>query len=478
MTVADQYLDDPTYVAIRDGFRRAYDQAATIVAARVEARLASTATFVISDHGITDQLLTDEEWTMLLADDVVDDIGDSVFDGAIAAAVLFGVLAADARLRSAVDEEVSGIRLFGSFLRRMLDDWWQRGVTEGWGSDEFVDRVRTDSPVSPTRADTAADLHHHSGVNHGVHEGLDAAANTPSDPFDGVFDEPDTDVAALQWITQRDDKVRDAHAAIDADVVANGTPFTMVDPKGGVFEARFPGDPTLPIGLRINCRCVLGYVDGAAVRRAINATRNELLRTARDLNIRGRHRMTKPELQSAVLKQLCLHGLAAGDDCPDLLERMNRTALVTLARTERIPRRHSMNRAELVEALSTRLRPGSAFDIARGYADTEALAEARSLAASKRRTAPAPTGTGSLPRPEARLAAREALFDEFGGPLRGYVPCPFCGLKLGADPDGDLAVLMPDPIVGWSDGGTTAAANLIPSCVACFQTRGGRGRAP
>ncbi|MGW7090087.1 phage portal protein [Streptomyces sp. NPDC054871] len=56
------------------------------------------------------------------------------------------------------------------------------------------------------------------------------------------------------WVTRRDDRVRDAHEAVDGTTLPVSTPF---DVDG--FPMRFPGDQLAPLHLTINCRCRLRY---------------------------------------------------------------------------------------------------------------------------------------------------------------------------------------------------------------------------
>lgn len=55
-----------------------------------------------------------------------------------------------------------------------------------------------------------------------------------------------------QWITRHDPRVREAHADADAQLQLLDEPFRV----GGVDMA-YPGDPTAPANLTVNCRCVL-----------------------------------------------------------------------------------------------------------------------------------------------------------------------------------------------------------------------------
>jgi len=57
------------------------------------------------------------------------------------------------------------------------------------------------------------------------------------------------------WIATKDGRTRPTHSAIDSV----GAPL-----QDGIFSvggapARYPGDPILPVGERVNCRCSIGY---------------------------------------------------------------------------------------------------------------------------------------------------------------------------------------------------------------------------
>jgi uncharacterized protein with gpF-like domain len=56
------------------------------------------------------------------------------------------------------------------------------------------------------------------------------------------------------WNTERDRRVRDTHQKVDNKVVPINKPFIV-----GGAKAQFPGDPSLPPGERINCRCYLTF---------------------------------------------------------------------------------------------------------------------------------------------------------------------------------------------------------------------------
>lgn len=56
----------------------------------------------------------------------------------------------------------------------------------------------------------------------------------------------------LEWVTMHDADVRPAHQDTDGQKRPPGTPFDVAG-----HEMRYPGDPTAPIELWANCRCVL-----------------------------------------------------------------------------------------------------------------------------------------------------------------------------------------------------------------------------
>ena len=57
-----------------------------------------------------------------------------------------------------------------------------------------------------------------------------------------------------QWITKLDERVRSSHKSIHGQTIRIDKLFNV-----GASEASYPGDPRLPIGEKINCRCKLKY---------------------------------------------------------------------------------------------------------------------------------------------------------------------------------------------------------------------------
>ncbi len=72
----------------------------------------------------------------------------------------------------------------------------------------------------------------------------------------------DEEFVVMEWVTMHDEDVRAAHADTEGQQRPPGQPF---DVDGSPM--RYPGDPTAPISLWINCRCTLAPVLGTEAAR-------------------------------------------------------------------------------------------------------------------------------------------------------------------------------------------------------------------
>ena len=317
MTWNDDYVDEEAYLAVREAARSAYRRAAEMI-------LPTISQAMVAGAG---QSISDEEW-MALTQDVSDAYGDVYLDAVINAGAELGVMPSDEDLLSILAEQEQAVQTFASTLRGMVDLFAEDAITSGDPIEQIQERLLDagQSPLNPRKADMFARTATTTAVNSG---------------FESSFRE--AGLAAKSWITQRDDRVRDSHGAVDRDVVPAGEEFMV-----GGYPARFPGDPRLPIEQRINCRCILGWVDGGGIRRAVTATKKDLYSMARQLDIRGRSKMNKPELQLSVIKELCLQGLASGADCPQRLEDMNMASLLTYGRLGNVRGRYRMRKSQLL----------------------------------------------------------------------------------------------------------------------------------
>lgn len=447
-------LDDETLIAGRDAFRQLYAAAADIVATRLARKDRA-----LVAAGPDEQVLTDEEWEDLVSEYTADEVGDALLDGIMAGAITFGVIGLPALVAVRAAQQLLGLVGYAPEIRLRLNDWAANlDESIGWDRAKIRAALAEKSPLDEITADQVAQTEMNGSANSGMFTALEEARP-----------------AALRWVTQRDLRVRAAHAAADQDTVPFGSMFSI-----GGYEARFPGDPMLPYALRVNCRCVLMPVEGTEVRRTVGSTVEELKAKASELNV-ATTGLNKGQLQFAVLKQLCLQGRAGGPDCPDLFEDMNRNALVALARGERIAGRHAMSRQQLIVALRRTLRGDDTLKVSSGYANRADFAAAQKRAAYKRGRAPQPTAEmaerAAIPSPADRRSFRAPLFRQFGGEQRGFVPCVHCGLRLTDDASTGMAMIVPEPIVPWSDGGVNTLSNMLPACASCFAVRGGVGGA-
>jgi hypothetical protein len=73
-----------------------------------------------------------------------------------------------------------------------------------------------------------------------------------------------------QWITRHDERVRHTHADADAQLQLLDEPFQV----GGVDMA-YPGDPTAPPALTVNCRCVLALARADTMQSAATSPAGE-----------------------------------------------------------------------------------------------------------------------------------------------------------------------------------------------------------
>lgn len=117
-------------------------------------------------------------------------------------------------------------------------------------SADFVAEVRTtlDKTENPTDATTdRISVWLSTAI---LNAGTQAAAAT------------DEEFLVMEWVTMHDDVVRAAHRETDGQQRPPGEPYDVAG-----TEMRYPGDPTAPIELWINCRCTLAPVLGTEAAR-------------------------------------------------------------------------------------------------------------------------------------------------------------------------------------------------------------------
>lgn len=124
------------------------------------------------------------------------------------------------------------------------------GTSAGEGIPEIAGRVEAalldaNAPLWVGRAQTIARTETLSAYNGGTQAAFEVWAEVFGDPLEKV------------WLASMDPRTRDSHFAADGQRVPSDQPFLL----SGIFTAMYPGDPELPPGERINCRCSVLYVE-------------------------------------------------------------------------------------------------------------------------------------------------------------------------------------------------------------------------
>lgn len=132
-----------------------------------------------------------------------------------------------------------GVRLSSQAVTSLAE-----GVAAGETQDELKQRMLTlfsdtGSQLGPTRAERIAQTEATSAFNAGTL----AAART--------FTGPERPLVK-QWLTRNDERVRQAHRDTNGQLQLLDDPFDV-----GGTPMQFPGDPTAPADLTINCRCIM-----------------------------------------------------------------------------------------------------------------------------------------------------------------------------------------------------------------------------
>lgn len=421
---------DETLAAAEAALKQMYDAARELIGGRVEAAGAG----VIVASGSLLEPITPEEWAAIVAEHLGDVIGDAVLDGAVAAAIQVGGVAADEAIAAAVAGRQAALAAYGPTLASNITVWLR--ARTGQTTDDVIRALAEHSPVDRGKAAFVARTEITAAQNAGLLAGYRQGG-----------------VAAKRWVTRRDLKVRDAHAHLDGVVVPADGDFNVDG-----WPAAYPGDWRLPIGLRASCRCTIAPVDGPVVRETIAATKAGLVQVARDLGVPGRSTMNKGALQAAILTRLCMQGLAGGPDCPNRFEQQNMAALLATARAAGIRGRYRMRRRDLIDALNVKLRGTDEWRTANGYATTARWRSAQRVAAATR--ARTPIDGYELTN---REVLRAELFRAYGGVQHGSIPCVHCGLNLGLDRrTGPL--IFPAPARKDEPGSILT----VPACAGCF----------
>lgn len=120
----------------------------------------------------------------------------------------------------------------------------QEGIQEGWGTERIAREIDngTSQVVSRHRARTIARTETIRSSNRASISGAQRTAQQTGQNL------------LKDWVATMDSRVRATHAAADGQTVPLNSNFMV-----GGYEARYPGDPSLPPGEAIACRCTVAY---------------------------------------------------------------------------------------------------------------------------------------------------------------------------------------------------------------------------
>jgi hypothetical protein len=150
----------------------------------------------------------------------------------------------DAVLGPYQDETRPLVEAVGDHLAEAARQTLAEGVNAGDDLDQLKTRMAdvfstSGAQLGPVRAARIAATE----ANRAYNAGVQAAA--------GAIVGPDRPLVK-QWVTRRDTRVREAHKDVNGQIRLLDDPFDV-----GGFEMRYPGDPTAPADLTVNCRCVM-----------------------------------------------------------------------------------------------------------------------------------------------------------------------------------------------------------------------------
>ena len=117
-----------------------------------------------------------------------------------------------------------------------------KGIKDGLSNDDIAKQIRRANDFSVNRARTIAQTETTRSINRATNESYN------------IFSEAENVQISKEWISSRDDRVRDTHEALDGQIVAVNDDF-KIDGYSGSAPANF-GAPEMDI----NCRCTIAPV--------------------------------------------------------------------------------------------------------------------------------------------------------------------------------------------------------------------------
>lgn len=128
-------------------------------------------------------------------------------------------------------------RIVNDNTRERLKTIFRQSIEDGDSVDDIARTIRKDFIMSRDRAVRIARTESTMSLNGGQFEARKLYM------ADGIVD-------GEEWIATYDEATRPEHWAANHQKIKPGEKFDV-----GGYPARYPGDPSLPAGLRVNCRC-------------------------------------------------------------------------------------------------------------------------------------------------------------------------------------------------------------------------------
>lgn len=427
----------PQYPAAAEGYI-VDPEAEAAWEALMQGGLVAAGPFDLDDFNV----MTAEEWALAFDVEAADIVGDVVVDAATGQALRPGLNVSDKIITDLVDRHIGRLQDLGPLVQASLRDALHLAVSNQLTLDEVIREIQATGPLGATAARAIARTELTAATNGGMLTGW----KRDGFPF-------------KQWISLHDERVRHAHLEADKQIKPTEQEFEV-----GGWPAQYPGDPRLPVHLRINCRCYMDRIgeDGTTIgTRLVDSTRATLYRLAQELNIPGRSKMLKEDLFQAIDRYRNGFGFQP-------LEEMSRAQLLIRARAAGIVGRSKMSRPELMIRLRD-LSTGRTRDrwlIDAGHGTREQIAAVQTqLAADIAALHQGPiVGAGPPPSVEKVDTMRRKVFRRYGGADTGTAMCVGCAARMhwsNTTRWEQVTLIRIDPKISWS------ARNAFPACLAC-----------
>lgn len=148
------------------------------------------------------------------------------------------------------------IAMVAATTRRQIVDLITAGQNAGFGVQEIATNIRKAIPaISQARGAIIARTETHGASNYGAHQAAKATGLR----------------IKKKWVSVEDHRTRDfgegdgvvdeySHRAMNGQTVDMDQPFKMPQRGGAILLCQHPGDPSLPAGAVINCRCQVAHI--------------------------------------------------------------------------------------------------------------------------------------------------------------------------------------------------------------------------